>query len=304
MIVLGNNGLKYKNSYNNKAIFQNGLNNLKVSNGIFKEILISNDILILPDNSYPEGWNTKMVLHAIFRNGELDAGNSAFNTKNTTDILIKRREKGSFNWMTIYHKDINRASDFNISVFDNYARNGAEYEYALVQIIAHSIEGEYVISESSSSFEGYYLIDKDNIFNLLLDLKLNREMNSPRAFITGLNKQYPTVIKNTKARYLSGDVTVSMMNINNMCLPDEKNAWKYRDDFLEFLLNGQPKFFKTFDNKCYAIIDIQDVPSESDSGYWNLPSTSFSFVQIGSAYSENDLVVNGLLDLDSEWWSI
>ena len=62
--------------------------------------------------------------------------------------------------------------------------------------------------------------------------------------------------------------------------------------------------FKSFDNKANYIIEIENGASEDNGEYWNAPTTSFSFVQIGSADSEKDLVYSGLSDLEREWWSI
>lgn len=303
MIFLGECAFGEEDCYSVPPVFPNALDSVVIKNGIFDELFVTKDINFKPLSAYPGNWDQTHVLHGTFHNGVLSAGNIDFAVNNTTDILIKRREKGTFNWQTIYQKEINSSYDFNFIFYDRYARSGITYQYGISQICG-GVEGDTIIVECHSEFDGYYLVEKDQLFHLFLDLKLDRQRNTPRSFVTGLNKRFPDTILTSRSDYYSGSATATIMEFQTgTCDLDTKNASDYRDKFMDFLSDGMPKLLKTFDGKSY-IINIDSVPSESTTGHWNLPSTSFNFVQVGSTENIKELVLNGLLDLDQKWWSV
>lgn len=304
-MILGKIANGYYYSFDNVyTAHADNFTSLKMSDSMFSEFMVSKDAInIVPTTEYPDEWNYKLIMHGVFKNGTLDAGNVSFNLQNTTDILIKRREKGTFKWQTIYHKKIETEEDFNFNIYDYYGRNNVVYEYAIVQVNGN-IEGEYIKTECESKFEGAYLLGKDKIFELLVNLNVTRSMNAPRSFITGLNKVHPTTIKNSKAKYQKGNVSATIIGYNyDIDEFSALDAWKLRDEFLDFIYDGNAKFMKTSDNKANYIIEIEDGASE-DGSHWYAPDTSFAFVQIGSAESEKDMAYAGLIDIDSEWWSV
>lgn len=303
-MILGKIANCYIGSFDNgMQSYVNDIKSVTLSNSLFKEFMVEKDIIITPDTQYPSEWNYQLILHANYTNKTFNSGNSQFNLYNISDILIKRRIKNTFVWQTIYHKKIEEANDFSFSLYDYYGINNVVYEYALVPV-SNNIEGDYIIVECESKFDGSYLVGREKIFNLLLDLKIDKSINAPRSFITGINRKYPTVVKNSISNYASGTVSATLLEMNDECNVNEKDAWKYREEFLDFLYDGNAKFFKSFDNKANYIIEIENGASEDNGEYWNAPTTSFSFVQIGSADSEKDLVYSGLSDLEREWWSI
>lgn len=308
-MIIGKSANAYNYGYDiNIASKVNFINSVKLQNAEFQQFMVlkykNGDEIVVPSTPYPEDWNLKLILHADYRSGSLTSGNSGIDAMNTTDILVKRREKNGFKWQTIFHKKIEKSKDFKFSVFDYYARNDVTYEYAIVPV-NNGIEGTYIIKECDSSFDGYYIVGRDKIFNLICDVKLDRTANAPRAFVAGLNKTVPTTVKTSSAKYVSGNINATLLeldcSVNGL---NEKDAWRYRNDFLDWIYDGTAKFIKSFDNRTSYIIEIESGASESDGGYWNAPSTSFSFVQIGSVEKESDLVNSGLLDLEQEWWSI
>lgn len=303
MIFLGECAFGEEDCYSLPPVFPNALESVIITDGIIDELFVTKDLNFNPLNDYPSEWNQTHVLHGSYQNGNLSAGNIEFAVNNTTDILIKRRVKGTFTWQTVYQKEINTSSDFSFHFYDRYARSGVTYEYGISQICG-GVEGDTIIVECRSEFDGCYLMEKEQLFHLFLDLKLDRQRNAPRAFVTGLNKRYPDTILTSRSNYYSGSATATIIGFQDeTCELDTINASDYRDEFMSFLTDGMPKLMKTFDGKCY-IVNIDSVPAETSSGNWNLPSTSFNFVQVGSTENIKDLVLNGLLDLDQKWWGI
>lgn len=309
------NGYNEDCAYNRKTASVENINKVTVATAKFKEFMIRDKCDINVDTPYTDDWDEHMVLHAKFdrpydpannpdpTSMNYDSGNYKYNVQNTKHILVKRRPVNGYEWMTVYSKDISDASDFTFSFFDNYAASMTEYEYALVPVKNNGTEGDYTYQYVTSEFDGCYIVDTEKMFRLFVDLKMDRNVNSPRAFITSLNKKYPTTVKTSKAKYMKGSATASVIDfICNDCKLDEENAWKYRNDFLDFLYNGKAKVLKTYDGRFNYIIEIEDGASESASENWNLPTTSFNFVQIGSAESTEDMTKAGLIEVEREWW--
>ena len=315
-MVLGKIAVGYTNecAYNRKTAYIGTVEKVTVCDGKFRELMVRDIGTVTPDTDYPPEWDENLVIHANFMSEDnqhpdpenIYSGNYKYNCDNTSAILIKRRPKNSFEWMTIYQKNIEKPEDFEFYFFDNYAASMIEYEYALVPISkADGSEMEYTIKTVESKFDGCYIVGRDKMFRMFVDLKMDRSMNAPRAFITSLNKKYPTTVKTSKAKYVKGSASASVIDFDcDNCQLNEKDAWKYRNDFLDFLYDGTAKFMKTADGRFNYIIEIEDGASESASENWNLPTTSFNFVQIGSAESTEDMVKAGLLDMSREWWTI
>lgn len=304
-MVLG----KIANGYNNDCAYNRlsaNVDDMKlvaICTALFKEVMVTNDADTTVDTQYPEDWEDNIIMHANYVSGSLDSGNYKYNCNNTKAILLKRRPLGASEWTVLYEKDIETSSDFIFNFWDNYAANNITYEYALVPILNSGAEGVPTTELELSTFDGCWIVGKEKMFKMFIDLKMDRSMNSPRAFATGLNKKYPTTIKTSSAKYVKGSVTAALMDFDCFgCSLDETNAWKYRNEFLEFLYDGSAKIIKSFDGRLNYLVEIEDGANESASEVWNLPTTSFNFVQIGSADSTRDLAKAGLIDVDSDYW--
>lgn len=293
--------LGYTNAYSITPTNIDNITSITVENGIYDDLYASAETSLTPTSTIPS-WDFYTILHALF-NGDTMASNTDFLIDNISDILIKRRMKGEITWTTIYHKSINGSDDFNITTYDKYNQTGLTYEYALIPV-NNSVEYSYNTYEVDSKFYGSYLVENDSIFNILLDLKINKTRNKPSAIVTPLNNKYPKYISNSTLNYTSGDCDATVLEYDySTGTVDETNAWKYRQEFLDFLTDGVPKVLKTEMGDTF-IIQITSSPTESEGNYWNAPQTSFSWVQIGDVSSSSDLYNSGLLDVSSEWWMI
>lgn len=300
MLFLNRTGLAYTDSATPQATSIGTIESIKIQNGIYKELFATKNLALAITDPIAVEWDFDTIIHAIYSNGTLEGGNVEFGISNTTDLLLKCREKGTFEWTTIYHKEINNKEDFSLVNYYRYARAGVPYEYALVPV-NNGTEYNYNIVECTNTFEGMFLCEKDGLFQCFLDFKLDRQRNKPSITINTLNRKMPIYIANATTKYDSGSVSATMLKYVD-CELDEKNAWKYRDEFLDFLCDGNAKVMKTFDGKLY-IVQIIGEPSEPQGDYWNAPTTSFNWVQVGEI-TNKELYEQGLLDISSEWWSL
>lgn len=301
MLFLNRSGLAYGDTTIPQATGIGNISSILIKNGIYKEFFATKDITKSITDPISSVWDMDTILHAIYSTGTLEAGNVDFGISNTTDLLLKCREKGTFKWMTIYHQKINSKDDFSLVDYYRYAPNGIPYEYALVPV-NNGVEYNYNIVDFTCTFEGMFLMEKDSLFSCFLDLKHDMQRNKPSSTLMPLNRKMPIYISNAKTKYDSGDASATMIKYVD-CELDEKNAWKHRDTFMDFLCDGKAKVMKnSLTNRTY-IVQILGEPQESQGDYWNAPNTSFTWVQIGEI-TNKELYEQDLLDVTSEWWAL
>lgn len=274
--------------------------NVKVQNCIIKELFMTKTVPLSITNPIQQEWDFDTIIHVIYKDNNINGGNVDFGVNNTTDLLIKRREKGTFKWITIYHKKVMNKDDFIIVAYDRYVQSGVTYEYALVPVNGN-VESSYNINEVSCEFEGMYLLEKDVGFECLLDIKGDFQRNIPSAVIKPLYSTAPRIIDLSRQNYESGNFSVTAIQ-RKECDYDMQNAWKYREEFMTFLCDRKPKILKTFDGKL-KLIRIVDTPSQTQESYWNAPKTSYSYIEVGNI-ANKDLYNFDLLDISDEWWVI
>jgi len=287
-----------KNSFDPTVTSIETINSITLSNEMVDDLYVTKntDSLVSPISKI---WDFDTILHASFQ-GNLLAGNIDFTLSQCSSIRIKMREKGTYKWMTIFDISISTASDLTFERFERFCKGGkTEYEIALVPVI-NGIEGNYSVNTVISDFDGIVLSEKDTTFLTPLDAKCTRQRNRTSSILNSIDGKFPTVIINSQNCYDSGTASGVFIQLNEeTCDFDVENGWKYRDDFLDFLSDGKPKFLKTYDNKAY-IVSIVDNPSENNDEHYQKVTTSFSWIQIGSVDDVQTYYDMGLSDINSE----
>lgn len=259
-------------------------------------------------------WDTDTIMNATFENKSLSASNINYITKTVNLVFIKRREKGTYNWMTIQVKRISDIKDINVTGIDYMAGGNRVYEYALVPAYMddHGIiqEGAYNISSITSSFDGAFVVEKNKIYGTAIDTTYNSQRNAPSNTVELFNHKYPKYVRNTLANYDSGTVTgeftrfipcESMTEAGGQF--DFYNNFSYRKAFKDFLMDGKPKVLKV-DNGDMWLVNIVDAPTDQSSNDISFQRTiSFNWVECGDVTSEQDLYLAGISDIDRRWWS-
>ena len=147
----------------------NEITSTKLQNGIFSHFNTSKDVTGNYSYVVPTEWDFDTIMDANFENN-IGAGTLSEITKDITSIRIKRREKGTFDWVTIKEVPISGIDDFSFVFTDNLASNFTQYEYAYVPVIEQT-EGNYTIEEVYSKFKGVFICDVNTIYKFYADIE-------------------------------------------------------------------------------------------------------------------------------------
>lgn len=300
MIILGNSFLGADNSYTPTVTDVDRINKITVSNAEFDTIVVTNNIELNDMTNLV--WDNDTILLATF-DGTLNAGNVDFVLENTSDLLIKRREKGTFDWQTIYQKPIITTEDFNILYLDKYCKNNTEYEYACVGAL-NGVEGNYSVIEVESKFNGMFIMDKDNIYGTVLDLgSCDTTRNHYLMKQEYPAHKYPGAYSYSEANYDSGEASgyfVRFDSENCEFLIDDNT--KYMKEIIDFLTNHKPKVLKLEDGRMW-LISVDGMPTDTEDGHKLHRIISFSWFESGNYNSEEDLYNADLIDVEEKYWS-
>jgi hypothetical protein len=273
------------------------INSVTIKNGLFDDLYITRNTTLPDSNTIDDIWDYDTVLHAKFQ-GDLSAGNVKYSVDNTDSIRIKRRMKGSFDWVSIYEIPIYGIEDFSFEKFDYTARSSTEYEYALVPVSGGS-EGSYITNKVGTYFEGLFIMEKGIFFSTIIEVDINNQQrNRPTAAVSTMGKKYPFIISNGLNNYQSGDLSaVFAERIENGCDWDFEQSWRYRERLLDFLYNNAAKLIKYEDGRMYLASVSSNVINEQDAGVDFLVRTSFQWTEVGNCDKGDDLYKFGLIDV-------
>ncbi|MDO5764131.1 MAG: hypothetical protein Q4P84_00315 [Elusimicrobiales bacterium] len=274
-----------------------GVSEIEMTNSVADEFfatrstdgaLIENDI---PDKSK---WDYDTMLHALFQN-DLFAGNVDFTVNSFNMLRIKRREKGTYTWLTLYEKPIKTNLDFSCTYEDYYARNAIEYEYALVPLSANGTEGSYIISSIVSDFNGVWIAEKDLSVHAMYNLEFGTNIYNNTRVIRAGGEKYPHVYQFGESGAVDGNITTTFYPEINGCMTLD-NAVEYRRNVIDpFLTNGNPKIIKHWDGRIWLAVITDNIDISED--YWKMPLYSFSFQSIGDPNDQSDLYDSNLIDI-------
>ena len=147
MLFLGTTFFSGSHTLDPPAVHVSPITEIKLTNGTFDHLYVSKNAEEPIESTHNE-WNGDTLLSAPF-DDSLDAGNSGFSLRNTDIMVVKCREKGSMDWMTIHTKTINTIDDFKMLYFYRYARGDTDYEFMLAST-CNGIENSYVTKEVHS----------------------------------------------------------------------------------------------------------------------------------------------------------
>lgn len=182
-----------------------------LTNAIFDHFNVTKDVTISFTTDKPEEWNYDTIMDADF-DGDINAGNVDFLIEQVSAIKIKRRIKGTFDWVTLETVPISKVEDLEFTFVDRLNAYGVEYEYAFVPIL-NDIEGNYIINSVYSEFNGVYIGDFNNIYRLFFEVNYSNELrNQQIGTLQPLGRKYPVVVANGNLSYDSGTVAAMILN--------------------------------------------------------------------------------------------
>lgn len=266
------------------------LNSITLDNGIYDDLFVTKNYNMVITNSNKE-WNFDTVLHAIFNNNLL-AGNIEFALNTISSIRIKQREKGKFDWITIYDIPINSIEDLNFVRTYKYCKGNTNYEFAVLPVLNNTIEGNMSVVECESKFTGAYLMERDSSIQMVINFESTQQRNHSSTTIQTLGRAKPFYITNGMSNYESGSVNVVFIQFDN-CEPNTKTGAKYRKNIYDMLTNKKPKILKFDDGRTYIVGIIEAISQSSDV---DIPISTITWTEIADIDSEEDLYENGFLD--------
>lgn len=275
-----------------------------IKNGKYEKFYVTKEIDGELDNSFPDDYGFNTILYAQFDKNSSNAGNVDWELNNVSHILIKKKEKGTFNWTTIAVQEVTDIHNIEVFGVDYTCAAKTTYAFAVVPSF-YGIEGNYDIEEIDSDFDEFFFISKDGLVHTSLsDGFLNTTNNTPSSTLITINDRFPTKVRNTCANYKTGSFTGSFFYFDEeLCDYDlsDRAITNMQNEVISFLSDGNPKLIKHFDGRV-LLVSIDDSISNNANGHYKNRQISFNFTEMGDANSSEDLYMAGLSDVTEEWW--
>lgn len=270
-------------------------------NAIFGHYNISFDTTITTDSAEPTEWELNTVADCNFDNN-INAGSvGKVEDIDISSFLIKRREVGTFDWLTIAEKKINTISDLNFSFNDFLVPSNKSFDYALVPLLADGSVGDYLVQSITTAFNGVFVFDKNKNIRLLANVSYDSvARNVSIGTLQPIGKRYPVIIQNGSINYLTGGVSGTVFNdeFYTNHIIDKYSIAKLSQDYTKFLVDGNPKMLKDWNGNAW-IVQIVGSPniSYNQSTGNGVIDISFSWAEQGEWDNQRDLYDNGLIDV-------
>ena len=297
-ILIGYNFFEDINAIDPFCVSVANITNTQISNGIFNHLNITKNI---NENytSYPPNWDFDTIMDANF-NGNINAGNLGQLSKEITEIKIKRRVVGEYDWTTIQIIPINSYEDLSFTINDNLNLNNMEYEYAFVPI-SNGIEGNYITQTIYSQFDGIFICDINTIYKFYYGVEYgSNDRVQQVGVLEPYGQKYPIIISNSLINYETGSIKGSILpddfgKTSNNIINREAISLKKKNLF-DFLTNGKPKIIKDW-NQNQWLVFITSNPSASFNNNvgMGLVDVEFEWTEVGDINNKLDLYNNGLI---------
>lgn len=277
----------------------NNITSSRLSNAIFDHFNATKDTSIEPSVEKPTGWTYDTILNASFEN-TTSAGNLDYMVKQLGGIKIKRRVKGTFDWITLNYIQVEDAKDLIFTFNDFLNAYGVEYEYALVPVV-NGVEGDYIIEDVMSKFSGVFIGDATQSFKFLYDVNYSSNArNQQIGTFTPLGRAYPIIVANGVLSYESGTFTGSILNddFEKTGVIDRTATTQKKNRIKDYLTNKKPKILKDYNGNLWLIMITSNINVAYKSGTsMSIPQVSFSWTEIAKANNQKDLYDSGIVNI-------
>lgn len=296
MIFLGYDFLRDKYCWQPTPTDFTNINNIRIENGIYDHMNITKDVDFDYTTELPGKWNLQTQFDADF-NGTITAGNVDYILAQISSIKVKRRVKGTFDWMTLFTVPINKVSDVDFVRYDYIAKNNETYEYAIVPVIGNT-EGEYSINSVKSEFYGIFITDNKSSYKFLEGASYSgNERSNQTGIFEPYGSKYPVVIKNGALSYDKGTLTGTVITFDANQELDREGTIERLKAIENFLTEPTGKILKDFNGNIWLVSITDNIPvtyySEVGMGF---AQVSFNWNEIGNATDSGDLYYNNLIE--------
>lgn len=296
MIFLGYDFLRDKYCWQPTPTDFANINNIRIENGIYDHMNITKDVDFDYTTELPGKWNLQTQFDADFK-GTITAGNVDYILAQINSIKVKRRVKGTFDWITLFTVPISKVSDVDFVRYDYIAKNNETYEYAIVPVIGNT-EGEYSINSIKSEFYGIFITDNKSSYKFLEGASYSgNERSNQTGIFEPYGSKYPVVIKNGALSYDKGTLTGTVITFDANQELDREGTIERLKAIENFLTEPTGKILKDFNGNIWLVSITDNIPvtyySEVGMGF---AQVSFNWNEIGSATDSGDLYYNNLIE--------
>lgn len=296
MIFLGYDFLRDKYCWQPTPTDFANINNIRIENGIYDHMNITKDVDFDYTTELHGEWNLQTQFDADF-NGTITAGNIDYILAQISSIKVKRRVKGTFDWITLFTIPISKVSDVDFVRYDYIAKNNETYEYAIVPVIGNT-EGEYSINSIKSEFYGIFITDNKSSYKFLEGASYSgNERSNQTGIFEPYGSKYPVVIKNGALSYDKGTLTGTVITFDTNQELDREGTIERLKAIENFLTEPTGKILKDFNGNIWLVSITDNIPvtyySEVGMGF---AQVSFNWNEIGNATDSGDLYYNNLIE--------
>ena len=269
----------------------------KVQNGIFDHFNVSRNTSFDYSSIIPTDWDVNTLMNASFA-GNASAGNVAQVASGVTSVRVKRRIKGTFDWITIREIPVAKPEDLSFVITDNLNAYNVEYEYAYVPM-TEDAEGSYIIESILSKFEGVFICDIDTVFKFYagVEYDTNDAIQQVGVF-QPYNRKYPIVVSNSIMQYQTGGIGgwVLPEDYEDTHVFDRSKIVKEKEVLLNFLMNKKPKILKDMNGNNWLVYFTGNPSVTYDNNYGQgMLKVSANWTEVGDPNDKIDLYENGLI---------
>ena len=274
----------------------NDITYTKVQNGIFDHFNVSRDTSFDYNSIIPTDWDMNTLMNADFA-GNVSAGNVAQVAAGVTSVRVKRRIKGTFNWITIREIPVSKPEDLSFVITDNLNAYNVEYEYAYVPMM-EDVEGNYIVESILSKFEGVFICDIDTVFKFYAGVEYNGDDAIQQVGVfQPFNRKYPIIVSNSIIQYQTGSIGgwVLPEDYEDTHVFDRSKIVKEKEVLLNFLMNKKPKIIKDMNGNNWLVYFTGNPSVTYDNNYGQgMLKVSAKWTEVGDSNDKTDLYENGL----------
>ena len=269
----------------------------KIQNGIFDHFNVSRDTSFDYSSIIPTDWDINTLMNADFA-GNVSAGNVGQLATGITSIRVKRRIKGTFDWITIREIPVSRPEDLSFVITDNLNAYNVEYEYAYVPMM-EDVEGSYIIESILSKFEGVFICDMDTVFKFYAGVEYDgNDAVQQVGVFQPYNRKYPIIVSNSVMQYQTGGVGGWILpeDYEDTHVFDRSKIVKEKEVLLNFLMNKKPKILKDMNGNNWLVYFTGNPSVTYDNNYGQgMLKVSAQWTEVGDPNDKTDLYENGLI---------
>jgi len=274
------------------------IDTVQIQNGIFDHYNLTRDVASAYSSTIPTLWDYFTLMDANFQD-DINAGNVDFLISQVTDIRIKRRKVGEFEWVLLKSVPVDGVDDLIFVLTDSYNKHNETYEYAFIPTL-NGTEGNYITNTVFSEFDGVFICDIESVYRYYAGVSYgDSEQVIKAGTFEPFGRKYPVVVTNALTNYQRGSVsgTIVQPDFDDTRVLDRLAAVKYRKELLDFLTNKRAKILKDWNGNMWLMM-VTSAPSITydNSTGMGMTNVGFEYTEIGDAENQSDLYYAGLVD--------